>query len=123
MDPPGILVALADQLCGSHAQCKGQDGNQIVQNHWKFSLTKMLTQQNNVTRLGIGKYTPSGNIGIGILEASRHRQKGSGQERFGHLFLGSICVHNFSPNCNKCIGISLSLKGGKSGHNFLILCI
>ena len=85
-----LVVTLVNDLCCGNTQGEKGEGNQITNGRRKISVRNMLAEKNDISGLGIGKYISPGKIGICILKAAGHGQKGSGQECFRHLFVRLI---------------------------------
>ena len=72
-------------LRGKNAQCKGQQGNEIMEDFIPLPGEQVVAQKNDVAGLGVGEYFSTEKVGISILQAARKRKKHGSIKGFGHL--------------------------------------
>ena len=83
---PGAEVG-PDHVGDHDAGGKGQNGDEIVEQHFIVSLRQAEPQQNDVAGLGVGKDAAPGEIGIGVQKTAHDREQGAQAEGLGHLTL------------------------------------
>ena len=81
----GLPPAQADALRRRYAQRKGKHWHKIVAEPRQIALKQALAHQHDVAGLRIGKYLAAPDVGIGVLQPARCRQKHNRAERLRHL--------------------------------------
>ncbi len=77
----GLPPAQADALRRRYAQRKGKHWHKIVAEPRQIALKQALAHQHDVAGLRIGKYLAAPDVGIGVLQPARCRQKHNRAER------------------------------------------
>ena len=85
VDGTDLLELPADCLGGCNPQPEGAQGEQIVEHAGPVAGEQVLAQQHDISGLRIGKYLPSGDIGVGILQSPGDGEQGGGEKGLRHL--------------------------------------